>query len=96
MWLYLLPIKTGTSGTYNRGRDEWFRDNHILQDMNLITRTVEFDNKSSADPGSRKEHQEMLEMHLGNQGVLAGGMLAPDRHRLNLHVICELLLMFVL
>ena len=54
MRLYLLPIRTGTSGTYDRGRDEWLRDNHMLQDVNLITKTVKFDIKGSTDGESRK------------------------------------------
>ena len=37
MWLYLLLIRTGTSGTYEGGIDEWLKDDHILRDVNLIT-----------------------------------------------------------
>ena len=29
----------------------------------------------------------MLKKHLGNQGVLASGMLAPYRHNLNLMIV---------
>ena len=48
-------IKTRTSGTYDGGRDEWFRDNkHLLYNMNQIVMTVKFDIKSSTDLGSCK------------------------------------------
>ena len=54
MRLYSLPIRTGTSGTYYEGRDKWLRDNYKFRDVNTIVKTVKFDKKSSADPGSRK------------------------------------------
>ena len=71
--------------------DEWLRDNnHILRDMNQIMKTVEFVNKNSANAESCKVwemtnlHQENAWEALGKPEVLAGGMLAPDRHKLNL------------
>ena len=54
MQLYLPPIRTDTFGTYDRGMDEWLRDNHVLGDVNLITKTVELDKRGLADPGSCK------------------------------------------
>ena len=33
MRLYLPPIRTGTSATYDRGKDEWSSDDHI-RDVN--------------------------------------------------------------
>ena len=85
MRLHLPPIRTGTSGTYDGGRGEWLRDDHILRDVNQIMKTVEF-HKSSADPESLKvremtsSNQKTLERHLGNHGVSAGRMLVPDHH----------------
>ena len=57
--------------------------------------TVRFDNKGSADPGSLKVqgmlglYPEMLEKHSGNQGILAGAMLAPYHYKLNLKVLID-------
>ena len=62
MWLYLLPLRTWTSGTYDEGMDEGLRDNHILPDVNLITKIVEFNIKGLADPRSCKV-QEMTNLH---------------------------------
>ena len=45
------PSQKGTSTTYDKGIDEWLRDNHILYDGNLIALTVELDSKDLADPG---------------------------------------------
>ena len=53
MHLYLPLIRTGTSATYDRGKDAWSSDDHILQDVNPITKTVKF-YKSLANPESRK------------------------------------------
>ena len=50
----LTANKKRDPGTYDRGTDEWLRDKHIFRHMNLITWTVEFDNKGLADPGSCK------------------------------------------
>ena len=54
MWLYLPPIRKGTSDTYDEGTDEWLRYNHIFHDVNLITKNVKFGSKGLTDPGSRK------------------------------------------
>ena len=43
MRLYFAPVRTGTSGTYDGGRD-------MIQIMN----TVELDKRGLADPGPRK------------------------------------------
>ena len=45
MRLYLPPIRTGTSATYDGGMDEWLRDNHVLGDVDQITKTVELDKR---------------------------------------------------
>ena len=66
-----MSTTTGTSGTYDVGRDEWLRDDHMLRDVNLITKTVEFDIKGSTDPGSRKV-QEMMGLHPENAGEALG------------------------
>ena len=90
MRLSLLPISKGTSDTHDGGIEEWLWDNHLLRDGNL--KTVEFDKNGLADAGSRKVREIMkdtrktLEGHLGNQGVSAGGMLAPYRHNVNFDV----------
>ena len=59
----LTADKKGTSAIHNGGRSERLRDNHIFRDVNLITQTVEFDNKGSTDPRSRKVGV-MLDLHL--------------------------------
>ena len=71
MRLCLLLIRTGTSSTYDQGIDEWLRDNHVLRDVNLITKTVELDKRGSADPGSRKV-REMSNLQLENAGEALG------------------------
>ena len=45
---------TGTYGTYDGGTNESLRANHVLGEVNLITKTVEPDKSGSANPGSRK------------------------------------------
>ena len=46
MRLYFAPVRTGTSGIYDGGRD-------VIQ----ITKTVELDRRVSAESGPRKERE---------------------------------------
>ena len=70
--VYLLPIRKGTSATYDRGMDEWLRDNnHKFRDVNIITKTFKFDNKSSPVPGSRQV-REMNDLNPENPGEALG------------------------
>ena len=61
---YLPPIRIKTSGANDGGRDQWLRNNHALQDVNVITTTVD---KGSADLGSRKM-REMTDLHPEDAG----------------------------
>ena len=60
MRMYLPPIRTRTSGTYDGGRD-----------VNQITKNVELDRRSSADPESRKV-QEMTSYRPEDAGEALG------------------------
>ena len=71
-----------TSASHDGGMDECMakglldsrRENH---DDCRITRQ-EFDKTGPRNVRGKRTYT--LEKHLGNQGVSAGGMLAPDRH----------------
>ena len=82
--VYSLLARTGTSGAYDRGRD-----------MNQIMKTVKLDKRGSADSGPRKVREmtgyrpEDAGETLGKPRVSAGGMLAPERHKLNSYVFRE-------
>ena len=49
----------------------WLSDHRIVQDVNLITQTVEFHDKGSADPGSRPV-REMMKLLPENAGEALG------------------------
>ena len=60
MRLSFAPIRRGTSGTYNEGRD-----------VNQITKTVGLDKRGSADSGPRKV-REMTGYHPEDAGEALG------------------------
>ena len=82
MRLHLWPIRTGTSGTYDRGRN-----------VNQITKTVRLDKRGSTDSGHRKVremtgyHAEDPEEALGNQGVSASRTVTLADSSCALHTI---------
>ena len=53
MRLLLQLIQKMTSSAHDRGTDEWLRDHHLIQVVNLIKVNVEFYDKRSADSGPR-------------------------------------------
>ena len=60
MRLYFAPIRRGTSGTYNGGRD-------VIE----ITKTVGLDKRGSADSGPRKV-RDVTGYHPGDAGEALG------------------------
>ena len=48
MRLFLQLIRKMTSTAHDRGMDEWLSNNHLIQDVNLITIAVEIHEKCSA------------------------------------------------
>ena len=81
MWLLLQLVRKMTSAAHDGGMDEWLRD-YSIRDMISIMMIVELSDENSAkkDLAMCEEREHTLEKHLGNQGVSAGGMLAPYRH----------------
>ena len=74
-------VRKVTSAAHDGGMDEWLRD-YSIRDVKF-TMIVEFTDESSTKHRTSqcaRERETTLEKHLGNQGVSAGGMLAPYRH----------------
>ena len=85
MRLLLQLVRKMTSAAHDGGMDEWLRD-YSIRDVSLITMIVELSDENSAkqDLAMCEEREPTLKKYLGNQGVSAGSMLAPCRHKLGL------------
>ena len=67
-------VRKMASDAHDGGTDEWLRDHQQIQHVNLITIDVE---STTRVRQCVRKREPKLEKHLGNQGISAGGMVAP-------------------